>query len=156
MPHREYVSVLSPGSFDAVLPAPRTQAGSPFTGADADLKGYDSAFADFIIGAPGIAFDATNKIRLSAEEADDDGSGAGTGWSAVAALDLVWRQAGAELGQLASVDIDAGAKASRSYQAAYLGKKRHFRPVIQFLGTHGTGTSCAAKVFRAHKTELNR
>ena len=87
----------------------------------------------------------TDKIELEVEEADDKVSGP---WTDVDPGDLAKSVTGANDGCFAVID-NAGDD-SAVYATAYRGHKRYCRVVVNFIGTHGTGTPIGVTALLGH------
>jgi hypothetical protein len=112
-------------------------------GTGIDLQGYNGALVLGIIGAEGVTLSGTDKIELELEESDDDVT-----YTDVADADLVGYVDGTNDGCFGL--FDANAEAPAVVKASYVGKKRYIRAVINYSGTHGTGTPAAVCVVRGH------
>lgn len=110
-------------------------------GTGVDLQGYEDAAFEFQIGANGITYSGTNKIEFECQESDDNSS-----FSAIANADLTYTETGSNVGT-AKV-IDANGKANNVYVTGYKGSKRYIRGVMNFSGTHGTGTAIGCTIIR--------
>ena len=113
-------------------------------GATVDLQGYNGALIIGVMGAEGVTLSGTDKIELELEESADDST-----WTDVADADLLGYVDGTNDGCFAVADADAEIPAI--FKASYVGTKRYVRVVVNFSGTHGTGTPIAAFVIGGHK-----
>jgi len=102
-------------------------------GASVDRKGYDRVLFIATIGVGGITFDASNRIELEVEESDDNST-----FTDVADADLVGEVDGVNDGCFGVVN--SAALDDAIYTVEYKGSARYARPVLNFVGTHGTGT----------------
>ena len=126
--------VLAPALYDA------DQNSDPV-----DLQGFDSCMLLVNVGAAGVTLSETDKIELEVEEADDKVSGP---WTDVNPVDLAKSAAGTNGGCFAVID-NAGDD-SAVYATAYRGHKRYCRVVVNFIGTHGTGTPIGVTALLSH------
>ena len=98
-----------------------------------DLRDAESAALLFHIGASADTLNGTNKIELEAQESDDNVT-----FTAVANADMNLYATGTNVGT--GVVVNSNATASQSYLFGYKGNKRYIRGVLNFSGTHSTGT----------------
>lgn len=126
--------ILTPGVYNA------DQTSDPV-----DLQGFGSSLLLVNVGAAGVTLSETNKIELEVEEADDKVSGP---WTDVNPADLAKSAAGTNGGCFAVID-NAGDD-SAVYATAYRGHKRYCRVVVNFIGTHGTGTPLGVTALLGH------
>lgn len=98
-----------------------------------DLRDCDSAALLFHVGASADTLSGTNKIELEVQESDDNST-----FTAVANADMNLYAAATNAGTGAVVVSNA--TASQSYLFGYKGNKRYIRGVLNFSGTHSTGT----------------
>lgn len=123
----------------SLVPAVRT---ADTNGSGVDLRDYDGNLICFNVGAAGITLSPTNKIDLRIEASDDNST-----FTAVADADLMnYVSGGAATGTVAVLDDPA--KAPLLYATQYIGQKRYVRAVLDYAGTHGTGTPISAVVKR--------
>ena len=108
-----------------------------------DLQGYNGALIIGQIGVEGVTLTSTDKIELELEESADDSA-----WTDVADADLLGYVDGTNDGTFAVADGNADVPAV--FKASYVGTKRYIRVVINYSGTHGTGTPAGAIVVRGH------
>lgn len=123
----------------SLVPAVRS---ADTNGSWVDLRDFDGNFITASIGAGGITFDTNNRIEVAIQESDDASTP-----NAVADADLL----GAVTGGVATGTIaivNAPAAASKVYSCQYRGVKRYVRVVLDFVGTHGTGTPTSGNVHR--------
>lgn len=105
-----------------------------------DTLGYDSAVIMFHVGLSADTINTTNKIELEIEESDDNSA-----WNDAPNASLVNPDTGAA-GFVAATNvgttvvIDSAAKDELIYAVRYAGSKRYVRAVLNFSGTHTTGT----------------
>lgn len=98
-----------------------------------DLRDSESAALLFHIGASADTLSGTNKIELEVQESDDNST-----FTPVANADMNLYAAATNVGTGAVVISNA--TASQSYLFGYKGSKRYIRGVLNFSGTHSTGT----------------
>ena len=110
-------------------------------GAGVDLQGYEGALIVGVIGAEGVTLSGTDKIEFELEESTDDST-----YTDVADADLTGYVDGTNDGTFGL--FDANAEAPALVSATYIGSKRYVRVVINYSGTHGTGTPATALVVR--------
>lgn len=125
---------------EAVSLAPAVRD-SDTDGAGVDLLNYEGALVMVSVGAEGVTLSGTDKITLELEHSDDD-----LEYTDCAAADTVGEESAGVI-----KTVDAGAEAPATYSVSYVGGKRYVRPVLNFAGTHGTGTPTAAHVIRAFR-----
>lgn len=120
----------------SLLPALRT---ADEDGADVDLQGYEAALCVVEVGAPVVTLSGSVYVQPTVIEADDDGSGSPSSYSAVAAGDL----------DGAFPKLDDNAKCNKAYAVAYMGSKRHIAIRWDVTGSQATGITASALVVRA-------
>ncbi|WP_435007993.1 hypothetical protein P12x_005260 [Tundrisphaera lichenicola] len=98
-----------------------------------DLQDCDDATLLFHLGDSADTLSGTNKIELEVEESDDNSS-----WSDVANADLTNYVTATNTGTAAL--IDAPTEDQLVVAVGYKGTKRYIRGVLNFSGTHSTGT----------------
>lgn len=98
-----------------------------------DSKGFSSVTHVVNVGANGITFSTTNKVEIELEESDDNV----TFTDVTSNTSVVGGTVGAN-GLWQTIDADADCNAV--YAIGYVGGKRYSRVVLNFSGTHGTGT----------------
>ena len=121
----------------SLAPAVRT---ADTNGTGVDVSPYESATLVFHAGAEGVTLSGTDKIALEIEESDDDVT-----YTDVAAADLVGEESAGVVKTL-----DDNGEAPAVYSVTYLGTKRYIRAVLNYSGTHGTGTPISAVVIGGH------
>ena len=113
------------------------------TAADANCTGVDTRdFAnvdiEVTVGARGDTWDATNFIDIEVEGSDTSVS---AGYADAANADL---RGDTDTGGAANTgtikSLDAAADGSQVYRTAYVGSCRWIRAVLNFSGTHSTGS----------------
>lgn len=100
-----------------------------------DLQDCDDAALLVHLGDSADTLSGTNKIEVEIEESDDNSS-----WSDVANADLTNYVTGTNTGTIAV--IDAPSEDQLVIPVGYRGSKRYIRAVLNFSGTHTTGTPC--------------
>ncbi len=118
------------GFVSLLVPAVRN---SDANSAALDLQDADDAVLLFYLGDSADTLSGTNKIELEVEESDDNSS-----WSDVANADLTNYVTATNPGTAAL--IDAPAEDQVVVAVGYRGSKRYVRGVLNFSGTHSTGT----------------
>jgi hypothetical protein len=98
-----------------------------------DMNGYNECFLLVNVGESADTLNATNKIELEVEESSDNIT-----FTDVADADLVNYVAGTNDGTFAL--IDAATEDDTAYFTAYRGNSPYVRVVLNFSGTHTTGT----------------
>lgn len=98
-----------------------------------DLRDSESAAILFHVGASADTLSGTNKIELEVQESDDNFT-----FTAVANADLNNYVAATNAGT--GMVVVSNATASQAYLVGYKGNKRHIRGVLNFSGSHTTGT----------------
>jgi hypothetical protein len=126
--------VLAPAVYDA------DQNSDPV-----DLQGFGSCLLLVNVGAAGVTLSETDKIELEVEETDDKVSGP---WTDVDPADLAKSVTGTNDGCFAV--LDNSGDDSAVYATAYRGHKRYCRVVVNFIGTHGTGTPIGVTALLGH------
>lgn len=121
----------------SLAPAVRT---ADTNGTGVDLSKYESAEVIFNVGAEGVTLSGTDKIALELEESDDDVT-----YTDVAAADMIGEESAGTVRTL-----DDNAECPAVYRVGYIGSKRYVRAVLNFSGTHGTGTPIGCVVVAGH------
>lgn len=138
MVSREHYSDLE--YTQSLAPASRT---ADTNGTGVDLRGFDSATVCFSVGASGITLSGTDKIELEVEESDNNST-----WTDVDNTDLTLYETGTNAGTVKA--LDATTDVNQVYISGYKGTKRYIRPVLNYSGTHGSGTLIGAVVTKGH------
>jgi len=98
-----------------------------------DTKGFNSSMAIVNVGAPGITFSGTHKVDIILEDSSDNST-----FAAVTNNNYV---TGGTVGSTGIWQtIDANGDCNAAYGIGYVGPERYYRVVLDFSGTHGTGT----------------
>ena len=98
-----------------------------------DSQGFSGVVHIVNVGAPGITFSTSNKIDIELEHSDDNV----TFTYVTSNTDVTGGTVGTNgLWQT----IDANGDCNAVYAIGYVGGKRYSRVVLNFSGTHGTGT----------------
>jgi hypothetical protein len=98
-----------------------------------DTQGFSSVTHVVNVGANGITFSTTNKVEIELEESDDNV----TFTDVTDNTSVVGGTVGTN-GLWQTIDADGDCNAV--YAIGYVGGKRYSRVVLNFSGTHGTGT----------------
>ena len=107
------------------------------------------------VGAPGITFSTTHKVEIELEHSDDNA----TFTDVTSNTDVT---GGTVDSNGVFQTIDANGDCNKVYAIGYVGGKRYSRVVLNYSGTHGTGTVVGvvgAKGFPLHgpaATEANQ
>jgi len=126
--------VLAPAVYDADQNSPPVA-----------LQGFGSCLRLVNVGAAGVTLSEPDKIGLEVEETAAKVSGP---WTDVNPADLAKSVTGTNDGCFAVID-NAGDD-SAVYATAYRGHKRYCRVVVNFIGTHGTGTPVGVTALLGH------
>lgn len=107
-----------------------------------DLAGFNAALLALHIGVGGITFSGTNKIEFVLTHSDDNST-----YANVTADDLL----GVDSVTNGIVKSLTAAHAAADVTAiGYKGGKRYLKLLVDFSGTHGTGTPISAVVVKGH------
>lgn len=98
-----------------------------------DTQGFNSSMVIVNVGAPGITFSGTNKVDIKLEDSSDNSS-----FTAVTNNNFVTGGTVDSSGIWQTIDADGECNAV--YGISYVGPERYYRVVLDFSGTHGTGT----------------
>ena len=98
-----------------------------------DTQGANSAMVIVNVGAPGITFSGTNKVDIKLEDSADNST-----FAAVTNNNFVTGGTVDSAGIWQT--IDANGDCNAVYGLGYVGPERYIRVVLDFSGTHGTGT----------------
>lgn len=109
---------------------------SDTNGTAMDLQGYNSCLVAVHVGNSADTLNDTNTIELELEESDDNST-----FTDVAAGDMSGEQGSS--GGLWNT-LDAAAEDQAVFTVGYTGAERYVRPVVNFSGTHSTGTPISA------------
>ena len=101
-----------------------------------DSQGFSSIVHVVNVGANGITFSTSNKVDIELEHSDDNS----TFTDVTSNTDVT---GGTVDSNGVFQTIDANADCNKAYAIGYVGGKRYSRVVLNFSGTHGTGTSFA-------------
>jgi hypothetical protein len=99
-----------------------------------DTQGANSAMVIVNVGAPGITFSGSNKVDIKLEDSADNST-----FAAVTNNNFVTGGTVDSAGIWQT--IDANGECNAVYGLGYVGPERYIRVVLDFSGTHGTGTS---------------
>lgn len=120
-------SIAIDESLNAIVKATDTDC----TGVDS--QGFSTVTHVVNVGANGITFSTTNKVEIELEESDDNA----TFTDVTSNTSVVGGTVGTN-GLWQTIDADGDCNAV--YAIGYTGPKRYSRVVLNFSGTHGTGT----------------
>jgi hypothetical protein len=98
-----------------------------------DMAGYQELLAVVNVGLSADTLNGSNYIYLELQHSDTD-----SGYAACADADIVNPVTGANTGTFAKIDDPA--EDETVYFTAYKGNKRYLKVVVNFTGTHSTGT----------------
>ncbi len=98
-----------------------------------DTQGFNSSMAIVNVGAPGITFSGSNKVDIKLEDSSDNST-----FTAVTNNNFVTGGTVDSSGIWQTIDADGDCNAV--YGIGYVGPERYYRVVLDFSGTHGTGT----------------
>lgn len=124
--------------------APQTIQGSALDSGNIDMQGYETLAVVLAVGNITDTLDASNRIDVKIEHADDDGAGSPASYAACTDEDVL-NATGLSSGQFLSLDADA--KESKRHVIGYRGGKRFVKvtatPVS--IATGGPVTMIALK-----------
>ena len=118
-----------------------TTAASNGTGVD--LQGYEGATVVVTIGAEGDTLSGSVFFEIGLEESDDNS----TFTDVTSNTDVT---GGTVDSSGVFQTIDANADCNKVYAIGYVGGKRYSRVVLNFSGTHGTGTISGVVGVKGH------
>ena len=98
-----------------------------------DTQGFNSSMAIVNVGAPGVTFSTTHKVDIKLEDSSDNST-----FAAVTNNTYVTGGTVDSNGIWQTIDADGDCNAV--YGLGYVGPERYYRVVLDFSGTHGTGT----------------
>ena len=98
-----------------------------------DTQGFNSSMAIVNVGAPGITFSTTHKVDILLEDSSDNST-----FAAVTDNNYVTGGTVGSTGIWQTINADGDCNAV--YGIGYVGPERYYRVVLDFSGTHGTGT----------------
>ena len=98
-----------------------------------DTQGSNSAMVMVNVGAPGVTFSGTHKVDIKLEDSADNST-----FAAVTNNNFVTGGTVDSAGIWQT--IDANGECNAVYGLGYVGPERYIRVVLDFSGTHGTGT----------------
>lgn len=113
------------------------------TPASIDLQGFRSAMIHIDVGVGGITFTGTNRIDFILSHSDDDVT-----FTPVTDEDIE----GVTVANGILLSLTAAHAAATSYLRGYVGGRRYLRCLVDFGGTHATGTPIAVNIIRGHPT----
>ena len=98
-----------------------------------DTQGANSAMVIVNVGAPGVTFSGSVKVDVKLEDSADNST-----YGAVTNNNFVTGGTVGATGIWQTIDADGDCNAV--YGIGYVGPERYIRCVLDFSGTHGTGT----------------
>ena len=98
-----------------------------------DTQGFNSSMAIVNVGAPGVTFSTTHKVDIRLQDSSDNSTFADV-------TDNAYVTGGTVGGTGIWQTIDADGDCNAVYGIGYVGPERYYRVVLDFSGTHGTGT----------------
>ena len=98
-----------------------------------DTQGFNSSMAIVNVGAPGVTFSTTHKVDIRLQDSSDNSTFADV-------TDNNYVTGGTVDGTGIWQTIDADGDCNAVYGIGYVGPERYYRVVLDFSGTHGTGT----------------
>ena len=110
----------------------------------ADLIDYDGALIIVNMGNSADTLSGSNYIELEVETSDNNSD-----WTDATDAILSSSVTGTNTGTFALVN--AADEDTTSFTVSYLGRERYIRVVINFTGTHSTGTSISCNIVRTRK-----
>jgi hypothetical protein len=120
-----------------------------------DTRGFDNIQFLIGVGIGGITFDSTNKIEIILKHGDDTTVGNHT---AVASTDIkIYDDAEAAVAMVTGGivwQLIAANAAAKSRRVDYFGSKRYLSVLVDFSGTHGTGTPVYAQLLTSYGAVL--
>jgi len=99
-----------------------------------DTQGANSAMAIVNVGAPGVTFSGSVKVDVKLEDSADNST-----FAAVTNNNFVTGGTVDSNGIWQTIDADGECNAV--YGIGYVGPERYFRVVLDFTGSHSTGTA---------------
>ena len=99
-----------------------------------DTQGANSAMVIVNVGAPGVTFSGSVKVDVKLEDSADNST-----YGAVTNNNFVTGGTVDSNGIWQTIDADGDCNAV--YGIGYVGPKRYFRVVLDFTGSHSTGTA---------------
>lgn len=104
--------------------APQTVQAAPVVAAAIDMQGAETLAVIVAVGAIGDTLDASNRLDVKIEHADDDGTGSAGAYSACVDADVLGASG---LAAGVFLKVDATGKTSKRHTLAYAGGKRFVR-----------------------------
>lgn len=104
--------------------APQTVSATPVVSSVIDMQGAESLACVIAVGAIVDTLDASNRIDVKIEHADDDGSGAPAAYAPCSDADVAGKSG---LVNGIFLSVDAAGKAGKSHALAYTGGRRFVR-----------------------------
>jgi hypothetical protein len=109
-----------------------------------DLQGYESTTILVDVGNSADTLSGTNKIELELTECDTSGGS----YTQVAAANLQGAVTGSNTGCFGLIDDPA--EDTTVFKAGYIGSKQFLKVVVNFSGTHSTGTPIGVLAVKSH------
>ena len=113
-----------------------------------DTKDWGSLTFETFVDAGGITFTGTNKIEFKLQHSDDNST-----FVACGADDVIQGAADTAIdsnGTVRSLIAAHAAADTAPTLVGYRGKKRYARLIVDFSGTHGSGTGIAINAIQGH------
>ncbi len=117
---------------ELLAPAVRTTSANS---ASVDLQNYDSAVIGFNVGASGDTWSNTTKICLEVQDSPDNST-----WTACADAVLTNFTDTQAVNTGTVAVMNSNALGSAAYFTGYIGNQRYVRGVLNYQGTHATGS----------------
>lgn len=121
---------------------------SDTNGAAVDASDCHAVTHVVTIGEGGITFGDTNKIEFVLQDSPN-----GSDWSPVTDAAHVTGLTVSASGIFATINGDAAE--DQAYAIGYVGPQRYTRVVVDFSGTHGSGTPIGAVAIKSHLRKSN-
>ena len=114
----------------SIVPAVRN---ADTNGTGVDTQGYNSLTLFAVVGDSADTLSGTNKIEIEMEESDDNSS-----YTDVSNAEVEGYVSATNTGTFGLINAPTGDQTT--FVGGYKGGKRYARPVLNFSGTHSTGT----------------
>ena len=99
-----------------------------------DTQGFNSSMVMVNVGAPGVTFSTTHKVEIRLQDSADNST-----FADVTNNNFVTGGTVGGTGIWQTIDADGDCNAV--YGIGYVGPERYFRVVLDFTGSHSTGTA---------------
>jgi hypothetical protein len=133
-------SFFAAGVLTATPTAVTVDLGPSATNIAAGTPGFNALAIYILTGAGGITFNGSNYINWQMQYSDDNST-----WTYVPASDVRCGKSAWTLGASGSLYLIQTAHASQDIlEVGYIGGHRYIQVAPTFVGTHSTGTCCAA------------